>query len=335
VAKYDLAVVVARFQPVQNSHCVLLEHALAQAHRALALVGSSDAARTPKHPWSYAERAEMIAAALGPAASRVTTLPLRDHLYNAHRWRAETQAQVARVAGDAQSVALFCAAHDARAFPQWAQIVIDLPPAPSAEAICEALFADSDSGLRLIEDHTPGAVFDMISTFRRSGDFARLREEYRIIQAERGAWAQAPFPTIFVTVDAVVAHSGHVLLVERRHDPGRGLWALPGGFVEPHETVRDAAIRELREETMIEVSTSALLGHLRDAVVFDDPQRSLRGRTITHAFFFDFPSGDLPEVQGGDDAACARWVPMHEVSGMRSRMFEDHFFILEHFLGLD
>lgn len=85
---------------------------------------------------------------------------------------------------------------------------------------------------------------------------------------------------------------------------------------------------------MIDLSASSLLDHLRDTAVFDDPRRSLRGRTITHAFYFDFASGCLPSVRGGDDAARARWVPMRELGSLRSKMFEDHFFILEHFLGV-
>jgi bifunctional NMN adenylyltransferase/nudix hydrolase len=59
----------------------------------------------------------------------------------------------------------------------------------------------------------------------------------------------------------------------------------------------------------------------------------MRGRTITHAFHFDFPTGPLPAVRGSDDAARAKWLPVAEVMGMRGQLFEDHYFILERFLG--
>ena len=74
-------------------------------------------------------------------------------------------------------------------------------------------------------------------------------------------------------------------------------------------------------------------GSLKGRQVFDDPDRSQRGRTITHAFYFEFTSGDLPAVRGSDDAARARWVPLAEARRLREHLFEDHFFILEHFLG--
>ncbi|MNT46818.1 Bifunctional NMN adenylyltransferase/Nudix hydrolase [compost metagenome] len=62
--------------------------------------------------------------------------------------------------------------------------------------------------------------------------------------------------------------------------------------------------------------------------VFDHPERSLRGRTITHVFAFHLPHTALPTVQAGDDAAAARWVPIRELAALEAQMFEDHFHVL-------
>lgn len=338
MARYDLAVFIGRFEPFHLGHFAILQRALALAERVVVLVGSAEAPRSAKNPWSFAERAVMIQAALGADAARVTALPLRDHLYNENAWLAEAQAQVASVASDAKNIGLFGLSKDAssyylKAFPQWALVDAASVPLLSATELRRHLFSEEPGALRLLEANVPPPVFEIIRAFRKTAAYAQTLDEYRHVETYRAAWSNAPYPPIFVTVDAIVAHSGHVLLVKRKAQPGRGLWALPGGFVGESETLRDAAIRELREETRLKIPAPVLRGSLRSERVFDHPDRSLRGRTITHAFYFDFPSGDLPPVRGADDATRARWIPVSEIQGMRGSLFEDHFFILEHFLG--
>jgi len=136
-------------------------------------------------------------------------------------------------------------------------------------------------------------------------------------------------------VDAVVVQSGHILLVRRRAEPGKGLWALPGGHVGDDRVI-DAVIRELREETKLKVPEGVLRGKAqitRNQQVFDDPGRSLRGRTITHAFYLELEPGPLPKVRGSDDADKAKWVPLSTFSQMEPQLFEDHFHIANYFLG--
>ncbi|WP_330084717.1 bifunctional nicotinamide-nucleotide adenylyltransferase/Nudix hydroxylase [Methylocystis iwaonis] len=336
--RYDLAVFIGRFEPFHLGHLAILQRALALSSRVVVLVGSAEAPRTAKNPWSFTERVVMIQAALGGDASRVTALPLRDHLYSENAWLAEAQAQVARVAGDAKSIGLFGFSKDAssyylKAFPQWELVDAASVPLLSATELRRQLFSQEPGALRLIEANVPAPVFEIIDAFRKTDAYRQTLDEFRHVESYRAAWADAPYPPVFVTVDSVVAHSGHVLLIKRKAQPGRGLWALPGGFVNQDETLHDAAIRELREETRLKIPAPVLRGSLRGQRVFDHPDRSLRGRTITHAFYFDFPAGELPSVRGADDAARARWVPVSELQNMRACLFEDHFFILEHFLG--
>ncbi len=338
MTRYDLAVFIGRFEPFHLGHLAILQRALALSQRVVVLVGSAEAPRTAKNPWTYSERVVMIQAALGKDARRVATLPLRDHLYNDNAWLAEAQAQVASVAGDAKSIALFGFSKDAssyylKAFPQWELVDAASVPLLSATELRRHLFSEEPGALRLIEANVPKPVFEIIDAFRKTEAYRQTLDEFRHVEGYRAAWAHAPYAPIFVTVDAVVAHSGHVLLVKRKAQPGKGLWALPGGFVGQDETLRDAALRELREETRLKIPAPVLRGSLRSEAVFDHPDRSLRGRTITHAFYFEFPSGELPHVRGGDDAARARWMPISEAQTMRASLFEDHFFILEHFLG--
>ena len=140
------------------------------------------------------------------------------------------------------------------------------------------------------------------------------------------------FPPTYHTVDAVVVQSGHILLVKRGGMPGKGLWALPGGFLNQDETMLDGAIRELKEETKIKVPLPVLKGSIKESKTFDAPKRSSRGRTITQAFFIDLGVGELPKVKGSDDAELARWIPFNDLR--QEDFFEDHWAICDHFLKI-
>ena len=184
----------------------------------------------------------------------------------------------------------------------------------------------------LAGDLVPVEVLNYLNQFVRSETFAQLRDEFDFIRDYRSAWDNAPYAPIFVTVDAVVVQSAHVLLVERGARPGKGQWALPGGFINPGESLRAACLRELKEETRLKVPLPVLNGSIQNQPVFDDPHRSKRGRTITHAFFIHLPADTtLPKVKGSDDAKKAFWVPLAELNP--AQMYEDHYFIIQRMVG--
>ena len=92
-----------------------------------------------------------------------------------------------------------------------------------------------------------------------------------------------------------------VLLIKRAHDPFKGMWALPGGFVDENEPLEHAAARELEEETGIRRV------RLEQVAAFGDPGRDPRGHTVSIAFA-GMLSG-TQQVKAGDDAADAAWHP--------------------------
>jgi bifunctional NMN adenylyltransferase/nudix hydrolase len=84
---------------------------------------------------------------------------------------------------------------------------------------------------------------------------------------------------------------------------------VPGGFITQRETtVYESAFRELREETGLGLLEVSMRQCLKPVAAFDHPDRSLRGRTITHAPYFDLGDRELPEVRAGDDAAAVVWM---------------------------
>ena len=139
-----------------------------------------------------------------------------------------------------------------------------------------------------------------------------------------------PPPTRFlVTVDVLVfapsEHGPALLCIERAHQPFAGCWALPGGFVDEGEDLVEAALRELLEETGLELVQDELI----QLAAFGTPGRDPRGQTITVAFIALL--SDEPAVRGGDDAAKARFFPVEGLLGGHGpiTLAFDHLEILE------
>ena len=107
-----------------------------------------------------------------------------------------------------------------------------------------------------------------------------------------------------LTADCVVLRNSEVLLVRRGNEPYKGCWALPGGFMEMDETIEHCAVRELQEETGLQVDEKAL----RLIGIYSAPGRDPRGRTVTAAYAVRVP--DTTEATAGDDAAEVRWWPL-------------------------
>jgi ADP-ribose pyrophosphatase YjhB (NUDIX family) len=113
---------------------------------------------------------------------------------------------------------------------------------------------------------------------------------------------------VTVAVGAVIVQQDRLLLVERARDPGIGRWAVPGGRVEPGETLAEAARREVLEETGLEVSIGDI-AWVGDSIGPGDPP-------AWHFAIVDFwatPTGGSLTAAG--DAAAAEWVPIERLDG--------------------
>ena len=116
----------------------------------------------------------------------------------------------------------------------------------------------------------------------------------------------APAPVIPCVGAIIIDAAGRLLLVKRGHEPGKGLWSIPGGRVEPGETDEQAVIREVREETGLAVRPGRLVGAVRRAApggaVLDirDYVATVTGGTLA----------------AGDDADDIRWAGRDELAGL-------------------
>ena len=116
-----------------------------------------------------------------------------------------------------------------------------------------------------------------------------------------------PAVTVDIAIFRPIKGNFQVLLIQRGQEPFQGMFALPGGFLDPEETLEDAAHRELQEETGIE-NIPLLQIH-----TFSAPNRDPRGRVISTCFGALLESAIDVKVQAGDDAQTVDWFFLREL----------------------
>lgn len=345
--EYKAAVFIGRFQPFHNAHKEVIKQGLEIAEKVIIVVGSCGAALNIKNPWTFEERKKMIVNSLDSLYERgyVQIVPVRDYYNTDNLWIMDVQNKVYQHVDETDSIALLGNYKDSSSyylkyFPQWEFTPVKTTSQINATDIRENLF---EAGLIYENLATRGSINVIIDSMFKNegwhdadgpsftGRMSKLQKEYLFIKDYKKQWGNSPFPPTFVTVDNVVICSGHVLLVKRKFQPGQGLWALPGGFIKQNERLQDAALRELKEETGIKVDKIVLENSIVESKVFDHPGRSLRGRTITHAYCIRLKDGKLPDVKGSDDAAKAQWVQLFDL--LEDEFYEDHFHIIQYFIN--
>lgn len=336
--KYDTLVFICRVQPPHMAHLEIIRRAAANARQLVIVVGSAKQPRTYKNPFTDDERETMLYAAglrnLSPCVARVEFV--RDSMYNDQVWVTRVQEAVAKHTKPGDRIGIIGHEKDEtsaylNSFPQWAIEEVGLLDPLHATDIRDLYFRE-DAHLKYIASVVPPEVLRFLRNFKETDAFKEIVQEREFIANYKKQFAGLAFAPVFVTVDACVVQSGHVLVVERKAYPGKGLLALPGGFLNQHERIIDGAIRELREETKLKVPEPVLKGSIKKSEVFDHPNRSARGRTITHCFLIQLPDGELPKVKGSDDAKTALWLPISELKP--ENMFEDHYQIIQELVGI-
>jgi bifunctional NMN adenylyltransferase/nudix hydrolase len=353
---FDFIVVIGRFQPFHKGHESLVRQALAQAKYVIILVGSVDMARSTKNPWTWRERVAMIERTF-PAEftnDRISVLPIDDNPYDDEAWVADVRRKVdGRILylgnrkndGSPGGIVLHgtrdfktgLLGHDKDAssfylklFPEW--VLIPVEAAADVMHATELRYQLFTQG-GVVASSLPDPVTLYLRNWRDEAvpqTYDRLCDEQHLLNNYKAAWAKSPYPPTFVTADALIRHHGKILLITRKTAPGENLLAMPGGFVNSNETVRQAQLRELGEETGLASATGlslTQLGVFREVDhVFDHPDRDLRGRMITHAALFEVPDHIKLKTQAADDASASDWYNFMDLDP--TRFFADHWHMI-------
>lgn len=323
-------VLIGRFQPVHKGHLMVIMEAVKQTRELIIIVGSANKPRSYKNPWTAKERIAMLNDALNgmdTGKCRIHIEYVTDSLYNDDAWATRVQGIVSKYRCLGGKTAIIGHKKDESSFylnmfPQWDSVLLDKFLDIDATEVREKYFSTG----AIDSSKVPETTINFLRGCKGNNDYNNIVLEKDYLDKYKSQFKDMAYPPIFVTVDAVIICAGHILLIKRKSYPGKGLWALPGGFLNANSdrSVAQAMQRELREETGLKLPPIAV--QKADRKVFDAIGRSERGRTITHAFYFNFGKVPLPKVKGMDDAEKAVWLPLSELDS--SVMFEDHYEII-------
>lgn len=326
---HDVAVLIGRFQPFHEGHAALLRRAFEVGRRVVLVLGSARSARTPRNPFTAPEREEVVRATLTESDNARLAVAGQRDVWCGERWAREVRASVARVAGG--RVALVGYRKDAtsdylKSFPGWDWVDTGRQGPLDATPLRERLlsFEPLDQVLRDLRGALAPSTVEWLVRWGGTPLRRELAEEAAATRADASRWGEGPF----VTVDILVRCAGRVLLIRRAKRPGRGLLALPGGFLEAGESREPGALRVLRHETGLSLEGCVASREM----LFSHPNRTQRGRIVTHAYLFDLGREAPPPLLPGADVADAEWVPEEDLPACEDRLFEDHFHILSSFL---
>jgi len=401
--RYDLAVIIGRFQPIHNGHIPVFKKAVEIADSFVCVIGSANKPSTSKNPFSADERIKMIDDVLydvlGSDYGNHTFVSVEDTFYMEQEWFRRVKREVASCVddildykrsllkdaiegvkaelekefGEVTDHVMDNYLHLHGAFTHVSQKIKnyrDLIEESNSCRVCvlghekdeSSYYLNHFASWDLVDigawvgdsnnDHPISATdirdlwFSGKLSFAKSNlhpktyntllewdqnHYEDLREEWEFIKDYKEKTQVGPFPVQFLTTDAVVIHGDEILMIRRGEAPGKGLWALPGGFKGKDERFFDSCIRELKEETKIAVPEKVLRGSVKEEKMFDYPGRSSRGTTVSMVYSFVLdPTQSRPRVKGGDDAVVAWWFPLDKILEMRDEIFEDHLDMIEY-----
>ena len=339
--KNEYAVYIGRFQPFHLGHVHVIKEALERAEHLIICIGSSNESRTAKNPFTFQERCGTILAWAQSEGvlNSITLIALEDKETDIE-WKSAVTSEVQSVTDSSANVSIIGHYKDdsswyLEAFPQYAVILVTSYDNINASCIREEYFLSGNPTYAL-KPLLPTSTKDFLINFKvfNTKEFRDLCNSSKLVALGSPKLVTTEYPRIDHTADCIVlgTYEGcsipYILLIKRKNDPGKGEWALPGGFVEVGETILESAYRELEEETGIKCA-DLLMEDSPTGYVFDTPKRDPRGRIITTAYVLECAGYiDYLNYVAKDDASDINWFPLSDNTLSNIPMFLDHNIII-------
>lgn len=329
-----VGIVIGRFSYDHIAHQWLRQTAAEGADKVIVLIGSADARRSMKNPFTFDERYMFIRENIINnefyAHKNFVIEGIKDFPYDDNEWKQGVLEAVNKHTEEGDEIILFGHNKDSSTyylnmFPEWKFQETGAKYDIDATRMRQSWF----SGGQVVMSRMPkDSTIEMINFLDRWKFNESLHQEWEYYTVrEPNTYKNYPYKDSlqFNCADFVLRIGDYVLFIIRGRAPGMGCPALPGGFKNNNETFLIAAIRELFEETGIEIDIEFLKKHIKFTQLFDDPKRSLGIPRVTVAVYCHIPMEEdgFPSVNPADDAADYRWIHINNLS-KEIGIYDDH-----------
>jgi bifunctional NMN adenylyltransferase/nudix hydrolase len=319
IQKYEkVGYLVGRFQFLHPGHRELIRQAVKKVNLLIIFVGSANAGRGIKNPWTFKERkTELLRFLNHEGIKNYVIYPVNDYDYSDSQWMTDIRSIVHQY--NADKVVMIGHEKEGNDYLSW------FPEFEFENVVTNIDISATDCRETLFRE-------------KHYSIHENVHADWDFKEQEKQKFSVYPYPETlnFVCADSLVECLGHILLIKRKFAPGKNQWALPGGFKNASENLLDCSMRELREETNIRVAEKVLRGSIVSERIFDNPKRNVGIPRITKVFHYKIKAdndGKLPRAKGADDAVETRWATIQQALN-EFEMFTDHGHIISSMTGV-
>lgn len=327
VPKAELGIIIGRFQPFHNGHKALIDKALKECKKVLVLVGSSNKLPNHKNPLTTEERMKMVEGTYG---NSIVLRGLADNP-SLTEWVGNVYGHYMAITGDIDPtlVNLYTGDSTAEFYNEYFAVRVvtaQVQGLPESKDILRKLYYGQFSmGSSLLPSQTRQRLIPLMKTTH----WDRMCLEHRTCKArEAEAFLGHKYNNpIEPVAHAVVVRGDKILLVKRNSTTGYGQWACPGGFVQGDETTVEAALRELKEETGVD-----LIGKraVQMACCVEENLEGLSVRSLGINYLFAVHREENLEITiAPEEVLKYKWGSLKDILNEKEILFYNHNLIVQ------
>jgi len=315
-----VGLVVGRFQPLHNGHVELIQKAMDENDAVLVLVGSQNKLADYRNPFDIETRLGLLKEHFGQYDKMY--FKGMDDYPNDDQWCDDVSSRVATINDDPTAITVYTSDKDEEFYRNNFLYRVEVSPSNGLNStdIREDLYSGSEAW----DNNIPQVTKAFIDNWGETKEYIRLSTEwYYSTESKRTAMSNHEFSNpIEPVAHAMVIQGGKVLLVKRSGARGYGQWALPGGYIQHTETTRAAALRELKEETSLDLLNQPRAAEVAFAI--EENMNGLSTRTIGFNYCYAVHPEETLDIVAGDDAQDVQWFPLEDVANGDMPLFYNH-----------